>query len=185
MLIHVTQGERELVSDCRSLAKFTLSGIPPMAAGAAHIRVTFQVDADGLLNVTAMEKSTGKQANIEVKPSYGLDEKEILDMLQSSMEHAKDDMQVRMLREQQVEADRVLESMHSALDVDGQELLSDDERNEIIESLATLEHLKQQGDVAAIKNQIETVDAISQEFASRRMDKSIKQALSGQSISDI
>lgn len=185
MLIHVTQGERELVSDCRSLAKFTLSGIPPMAAGAAHIRVTFQVDADGLLNVTAMEKSTGKQANIEVKPSYGLDEKEILDMLQSSMEHAKDDMQVRMLREQQVEADRVLESMHSALDADGQELLSDDERNEIIESLATLEHLKQQGDVAAIKNQIETVDAISQEFASRRMDKSIKQALSGQSISDI
>ncbi|MEM0909909.1 MAG: Fe-S protein assembly chaperone HscA [Pseudomonadota bacterium] len=185
MLMHVTQGERELVSDCRSLAKFTLSDIPPMAAGAAHIRVTFQVDADGLLNVTAMEKSTGRQANIEVKPSYGLGENEILEMLQSSMDHAKDDMQARMLKEQQVEADRVLESMQSALAMDGDELLSNDERKEIDESLAKLAELKQQNDVASIKAQIETVDDISQEFASRRMDKSINQALSGQSISDI
>ncbi len=185
MLIHVTQGERELVSDCRSLAKFTLTDIPPMAAGAAHIRVTFQVDADGLLHVNAMEKSTEKQANIEVKPSYGLSETEILEMLQSSMEHAQDDMQTRMLREQQVEADRVLESMEAALAMDGDELLSENERIEIEENLHKLAVLKTENDVDAIKRQIETVDHISQEFASRRMDKSIKLALSGQSISDI
>nr|WP_136250195.1 Fe-S protein assembly chaperone HscA [Ningiella ruwaisensis] len=185
MMVHVLQGERELVEHCRSLAKFDLTDIPPMAAGAAHIRVTFQVDADGLLSVTAMEKSSGQQAHIEVKPSYGLEEAEILDMLSSSMANAQEDMQTRMLKEQQVEAQRVLEGMQSALKADGDELLSKDERAAIDFSLQQLEKLMQSDDTQAIKSQIEKVDAISQAFAARRMDKSIREALSGQSVSDL
>lgn len=119
MMIHVVQGERELVDDCRSLARFVLTDIPPMAAGAAHIRVTFQVDADGLLSVTAMEKSSGVTASVQVKPSYGLGDDDITKMIQSSMTNAKEDMAARMLREQQVEADRVLEALSSALAADG------------------------------------------------------------------
>ncbi|MBP6792468.1 MAG: Fe-S protein assembly chaperone HscA, partial [Aeromonas sp.] len=124
MAIHVVQGERELVADCRSLARFTLTGIPPMAAGAAHIRVTFQVDADGLLSVSAMEKSSGVQAEIQVKPSYGLGEDDILNMLSASIANAQQDMDARMLAEQQVEADRVVESLNAALAADGEALLS-------------------------------------------------------------
>ncbi|MDT0584000.1 Fe-S protein assembly chaperone HscA [Brumicola blandensis] len=185
MMVHVLQGERELVEDCRSLAKFTLTGIPPMVAGGAHIRVTFQVDADGLLNVTAMEKSTGVQAEIQVKPSYGLEESEILSMLQSSMQNAKHDMQARMLKEQQVEASRVLEAMQGALAEDGDELLNDEERSAIEASLFALVDTAKAGDIEAIKQAITKVDKLSQDFAARRMDKSIQKALSGHSVDDI
>jgi molecular chaperone HscA len=185
MMVHVLQGERELVDDCRSLAKFTLQGIPPMTAGAAHIRVTFQVDADGLLNVTAMEKSSGVQANIEVKPTYGLDEQKIASMLTSSMQNAKQDMQARMLKEQQVEASRVNEALRAALAQDGQELLNSNEIQNIDEQLNHLSNVAKQNDVEAIKQAIEKVDAASQDFAARRMDKSINKALTGQSVDQI
>ena len=125
MSVHVVQGEREMVDDCRSLARFSLKGIPPMAAGAAHIRVTYQVDADGLLSVTAMEKSTGVQSEIQVKPSYGLSDDEVANMLRDSMAYAKDDMQARALAEQRVEADRVIEGLIAAMQADGDELLSE------------------------------------------------------------
>jgi molecular chaperone HscA len=185
MLVHVLQGERELVDHCRSLAKFTLKGIPAMTAGAAHIRVTFQVDADGLLNVTAMEKSSGVRAEIQVKPSYGLEESEILDMLQSSMQNAKQDMQERMLKEQQVDASRVLEAMHGALAEDGDELLSDNERKAIDHALTSLGLCSANNDIDAIKQAIDVVDKLSQDFAARRMDKSIQKALAGHSVDDI
>ena len=185
MMVHVLQGERELVEHTRSLAKFDLTEIPPLAAGAAHIRVTFQVDADGLLSVTAMEKSTGAQAHIEVKPSYGLEETEILNMLSSSMENAQQDMQARMLKEQQVEALRVIESMQSALAADGDDLLDDEERIVIDASVDELVVLSTSIDVEAIKQQIEKLDALSQAFANRRMDKAISLALSGQSVTNL
>ncbi|GAC15141.1 Fe-S protein assembly chaperone HscA [Aliiglaciecola lipolytica] len=185
MMVHVLQGERELVKDCRSLAKFNLTGIPPMAAGAAHIRVTFQVDADGLLNVTAMEKSTGVKAEIQVKPSYGLEDAEVAEMLKSSMLHAKQDMQARMLKEQQVEASRVAETLNSALQKDGDELLSKDENAAIKDALQQMLSLAEGTDIEAIKTAIEKVDNISQAFAARRMDKSINQALTGHSVNEI
>ncbi|MCL2915687.1 Fe-S protein assembly chaperone HscA [Shewanella corallii] len=184
MAFHVVQGERELVDDCRSLARFTLKGIPPLAAGAAHIRVTFQVDADGLLSVTAMEKSTGVQSSIQVKPSFGLSDTEIATMLKDSMKHAKDDISRRMLAEQQVEAARVLESLHSALAKDG-ELLSEQERNAIDAAMADLANLAGGEDADAITKAIEALDVKTQEFAARRMDNSIRQALAGQSVDQI
>lgn len=184
MALHVVQGERELVKDCRSLAKFELRDIPPMAAGAAHIRVTFQVDADGLLSVTAMEKSTEVQASIQVKPSYGLEESEILDMLKSSIDNAQDDVQARRLAEQVVEAARMLESLGAALQADGH-LLEDDARNTLYAELTQLQTLSQQSDVDAIKKQIEKIDQLSQDFAAARMDESIKQALKGQQVDEI
>ena len=185
MMIHVLQGEREMVSDCRSLARFTLTGIPPMAAGAAHIRVTFQVDADGLLSVSAMEKSSGVQANIVVKPSYGLDEEQITQMLKASMEHAKADMAGRMLKEQQVEAARVVESLRAALAADGQALLDADEMARIEQGLTTLVELAAGDDKDAIKHAIEQLDKLSQSFAEKRMDHSIRQAFAGQSVDNI
>jgi len=184
MMVHVLQGERELVDDCRSLAKFVLKGIPPMTAGAAHIRVTFQVDADGLLNVTAMEKSTGVQAEIQVKPSYGLSDAEVADMLKSSMTFAKEDMQARMLKEQQVEVQRVEESLTNALEADGA-LLGQEEKQIIIQALQQMLEAAKGTEPERIKAAIENVDAVSQEFASRRMDQSIRQALSGQSVDEV
>ena len=185
MMIHVLQGERELVADCRSLARFNLTGIPPMTAGAAHIRVTFQVDADGLLNVTAMEKSTGVQAEIQVKPSFGLAENQITEMPSASMSHAKADMQARMLREQQVEADRVLEALIAALTPDAKQLLSVDELSHLEQTMLDLANIAKGDDTQAIKEAIERVDQASQDFAARRMDQSIQQALAGQSVNDI
>ncbi len=184
MSVHIVQGERELVADCRSLARFTLRGIPPMAAGAAHIRVTYQVDADGLLSVTALEKSTGVQSSIQVKPSYGLTDDEIANMLKASMEHAKEDIQLRLLVEQRVEAQRVIESVRNAL-ADDQDLLNDEELSAVKNALVLLEQLQQQDDSLAIKQGIKALDAATQEFAARRMDKSIRSVLAGQNIKDI
>lgn len=184
MAFHVVQGERELVADCRSLARFTLKGIPPLAAGAAHIRVTFQVDADGLLSVTAMEKSTGVQSSIQVKPSFGLSDTEIATMLKDSMKYAKDDIGRRMLAEQQVEAARVLESLHAALAKDG-DLLNADERGQIDATMADVAQVATGDDADAIKLAIEKLDEQTQDFAARRMDNSIRVAFKGQSIDNI
>ena len=184
MSVHIVQGERELVDDCRSLARFTLRGIPAMAAGAAHVRVTYQVDADGLLSVTAMEKSTGVQSSIQVKPSYGLTDDEIMQMLKASMDNAKGDIQARLLAEQRVEARRVIESVYSALEND-QNLLNDKELSAVKNALISLEQLAIQEDSMAIKQGIKALDQTTQEFAARRMDKSIRAALAGQNIKDI
>ncbi|WP_439826424.1 Fe-S protein assembly chaperone HscA [Aeromonas caviae] len=185
MAIHVVQGERELVADCRSLACFTLTGIPPMAAGAAHIRVTFQVDADGLLSVSAMEKSSGVQAEIQVKPSYGLGEDDILNMLSASIANAQQDMDARMLAEQQVEADRVVESLNAALAADGEALLSPAERAELDAAIAHLLTMRSTGTTNQIKEAIEAADAASGEFAARRMDASIRKVLTGQNVNKV
>ncbi len=185
MSVHVVQGERELVDDCRSLARFSLKGIPPMAAGAAHVRVTYQVDADGLLSVTAMEKSTGIQSEIQVKPSYGLSDDEVANMLRDSMTHAKDDMLARALAEQKVEADRVIEGLIAAMQADGDDLLSEQEKQDLINAIESLIELRNGDDADAIEQGIKDTDKASQEFASRRMDKSIRAALSGQSVDDI
>ncbi|HCE3067516.1 TPA: Fe-S protein assembly chaperone HscA [Vibrio parahaemolyticus] len=185
MSVHVVQGEREMVDDCRSLARFSLKGIPPMAAGAAHIRVTYQVDADGLLSVTAMEKSTSVQSEIQVKPSYGLSDNEVANMLRDSMTHAKEDMQARALAEQRVEADRVIEGLIAAMQADGDELLSEQEKQDLLKAIEALIELRNGDDANAIEQGIKDTDKASQDFASRRMDKSIRAALSGQSVDDI
>lgn len=185
MLVHTVQGERELVDDCRSLARFSLKGIPPMAAGAAHIRVTYQVDADGLLSVTAMEKSTGVQAEIQVKPSYGLSDDEVAGMLKDSMTYAKEDMLARALAEQRVEADRVIEGLLAAMQADGDELLNDEERQQLLKAIESLIELRNGDNADAIEQGIKETDKASQDFASRRMDVSIRKALSGQSVDDM
>ncbi|MDD3353358.1 Fe-S protein assembly chaperone HscA [Zoogloea sp.] len=184
MAFHVLQGERELVSACRSLARFELRGIPPMVAGAARIRVTFQVDADGLLSVTAREQTTGTEATVQVKPAYGLADDEITEMLKSGFEHARDDMELRGLKEQQVEAERVIEATEKALLADGN-LLSDAERADLDAAIAALKSAAAGEDARAIKIQLESFNRASNEFASRRMDKSIRQALAGHKIDEI
>lgn len=185
MSVHVLQGERELVDDCRSLGRFTLRGIPPMAAGAAHIRVTYQVDADGLLSVTAMEKSTKVQASIQIKPSYGLTDEEVTAMIKSSFDNAQEDLQARELAEQRVEADRVIESVIVALQADGAELLSTDEFHHIETVLKQLMDVKLGSDRDAIAQGIKALDTATQEFAARRMNASINKALTGKNLSDI
>ena len=184
MSIHVMQGERELVQDCRSLARFALRGIPALPAGGAHIRVTFQVDADGLLSVTAMEKSTGVESSIQVKPSYGLTDGEIASMIQDSMSYAEQDVKARMLAEQKVEAARVLESLNGALNADAA-LLSAAERQVIDEAAAHLSVVAQGNDADAIEEAIKNVDKQTQDFAARRMDKSVRVALKGQSVDEV
>ncbi|MCQ9123235.1 Fe-S protein assembly chaperone HscA [Rodentibacter caecimuris] len=185
MTVHVVQGERELVADCRSLGRFTLRGIPPIAAGAAHIRVTYQVDADGLLSVTAMEKSTKVQASIQIKPSYGLTDEEVTAMIKSSFDHAQEDLQARELAEQRVEADRVIESVIVALQADGSELLSTEEFHHIEAVLKQLVEVKQGVDRNAIAQGIKALDAATQEFAARRMNASINRALTGKNVSEM
>lgn len=184
MSVHVVQGEREMVADCRSLARFTLRDIPAMAAGGAHIRVTFQVDADGLLSVSAMEKSTGVEASIQVKPSYGLTDNEISNMIKDSMTNAQDDLNARRLAEQKVEAARVLESLTNALAQDGN-LLTPKEESEIDNAVNELIKAVEGTDPIVIENAIKQLDKQSQEFAARRMDTSIRQALSGHSVDEI
>lgn len=184
MSIHVMQGERELVQDCRSLARFALRGIPAMPAGGAHIRVTFQVDADGLLSVTAMEKSTGVEAAIQVKPSYGLTDNEIATMIKDSMSFAEQDVKARMLAEQKVEAARVLESLNGALATDAA-LLSAAERTDIDEAIAQLSAVANGDDTDAIEQAIKNLDKQTQEFAARRMDQSVRTALKGHSVDEV
>ena len=183
MAIHVVQGERELVDACRSLARFELRGIPPMAAGAARIRVTFQVDADGLLSVSAREMTTGVEASIQVKPSYGLSDEDIVRMLQDGNGSAEEDMRARELREQQVEARRLLESTHSALESDG-DLLDETERAEVDGLVERLTALVASDDVEAVKAGIEALTKGTETLAERRMDRSIREALSGMSVDD-
>ncbi|HCH7006785.1 TPA: Fe-S protein assembly chaperone HscA [Pseudomonas aeruginosa] len=185
MMIHVLQGERELVKDCRSLARFELRGIPPMVAGAAKIRVTFQVDADGLLGVSARELSSGVEASIQVKPSYGLTDGEIARMLKDSFDYAGDDKAARALREQQVEAQRLLEAVQSALDVDGERLLDEEERLAIAAQMDTLRELAGGSDTAAIENQIKRLSQVTDAFAARRIDATVKAALSGRRLNEI
>ncbi len=184
MAIHVVQGERELVSDCRSLARFELRGIPPMSAGAARIRVAFQVDADGLLSVTAREQTTGIESSIQVKPSYGLSDSEIEQMLRDSMDHAREDMDARNLREQQVEAERILEALEVALAADGERLLTADERQALEQAMAAVRDGKQGSDYKRIKRQCEELNKLSAEFAARRMNASIQAALSGRAVDE-
>jgi molecular chaperone HscA len=183
MSIHVVQGERELVSDCRSLARFELRGIPPMAAGAARIRVTFQVDADGLLSVSAREQTKGVEAHVVVKPSYGLSDDEVANMLQSGYAHAQEDKQARALREAQVEADRLLEAIAAALVKDGA-LLDKSERTSMEQQIAALRQLAAGSDARAISASIENLNRASETFAARRMDASVKQALAGHTLDE-
>ncbi len=185
MAIHVVQGERELVDDCRSLARFELRGIPPMVAGAARIRVTYQVDSDGLLGVTAEEVSSGVKSTIQVKPSYGLSDEQISGMLKSSIEHAREDVSARMLREQQVDAARAHEAVTAALAENGEQLLSREEIRRIEAALDSLDQAATSSDPELIKQAITAVDNLTQDFAARRMDASIAKALVGQELDEI
>ncbi|MFM9972526.1 MAG: Fe-S protein assembly chaperone HscA [Burkholderiales bacterium] len=184
MSIHVVQGERELVSDCRSLARFELRGIPPMAAGAARIRVTFQVDADGLLAVSARETTSGVEASVAVKPSYGLSDERITHMLKDSFEHAGDDLRIRALREQQVEAERMLFSVETALEQD-EALLDKSELKEIRDGISWLRAQTRQNDHRSIKKAIDDLNRLTEPFAARRMDRSVREALTGKSLANL
>lgn len=184
MAIHVVQGERELVSECRSLARFELRGIPPMAAGAARIRITYQVDADGLLSVSARELRSGVEAAITVKPSYGLADDEITRMLQDSFTSASADMQERALREEIVEAERILLATQSALNVDGQ-LLSDAEKSQISDLMTRVNELKNGKDHQQLHQAIAALGQGTEEFAARRMDQSVRSALAGRKLDEI
>jgi molecular chaperone HscA len=185
LAVHVLQGEREIVDHCRSLAKFELKGIPPMAAGAARIRVTYQVDADGLLSVTARETQSGVEAAINVKPSYGLSDKDITSMLQDSFSHAADDVQARALREELVDAKRLIEAVDAALAED-QQLLDEDELEVIHRKLTALKELVQDAkDTQVLRRSVESLSKATDEFAARRMNESIKKALSGKKIAEI
>lgn len=185
MSIHVVQGERELVSDCRSLARFELRGIPPMAAGAARVRVTFQVDADGLLSVSARELTSGVEAHVTVKPSYGLSESQIADMLQASFAHAGEDKQARALREAQVEANRLLETVTAALHADGDNLLNAEERAAIESAIATLQSALASNDADTIVRATAALNHATETFAARRMDASVRRALTGHKLEEI
>ncbi len=182
--IHVVQGERELVTDCRSLARFELRGIPPMVAGAARVRVTFQVDADGLLSVFAREEISGIHSEIVVKPTYGLTEQEIEVMLTDSLTHAEEDVATRTLREQQVEADRVINALRAALQIDGHHLLKKEEFLAISAALDELLKVKAGQDAKAIKQGIDRLNQVTQSFAARRMDHAIRKAMKGHHIEE-
>ena len=185
MMIHVLQGERELISDCRSLARFDLRGIPAMVAGAAKIRVTFQVDADGLLSVSARELASGVESSIQVKPSYGLTDGEITRMLKDSFQYAGDDKVARVLREQQVDAQRLIEAVEGALQADGERLLDAEERMVIDLQLDELRELIKGTDGAAIEQQTKRLSQVTDAFAARRLDSTVKAALSGRNLNEI
>ena len=183
--LHVVQGERELVDACRSLARFELKGIPPMVAGAARIRVTFQVDADGLLSVHTIEESSGVQTSIEIKPSYGLSDSDITRMLQDGFASAKEDMQARSLREEQVEAERLIEAVGAALEQDGY-LLTDIERALIRKEMAQLHNLVQtEQDSSIVRKAVEKAAKTTDHFAEKRMNASIQKALTGKNVAEI
>jgi len=184
MVIHVVQGEREVVDDCRSLARFELRGIPPMVAGSARIQVTFQVDADGLLNVTALEKNSGVVSRIEVKPSYGLSESEIEQMLRSSIDNAEQDVKLRKLREQQVEADREILALESALADDADVLLNKNELDNIHASLSILKENRNGDDADLIKQSIKDVEEVCSFYVERRMNRNIEKAMAGHNVKE-
>ncbi len=184
MSLHVVQGERELVADCRSLARFELKGFPPMAAGAARVRVTFQVDADGLLSVAAKESTSGAEAAVVVKPSYGLADADIERMLRDSYEHAKEDMHARVLNEARVDAGRLLEAVRAALAADGA-LLAAGEREAIERQLAALAAVAAGTDHRAIKQASDALNRATEEFAGRRMDAGVRRALAGRRIAQL
>ena len=184
MSIHVVQGERELVSDCRSLARFELKGIPPMVAGAARVRVSYQVDADGLLSVSAKESTSGAEASITVKPSYGLADADVERMLRDSFDHAREDMHARALAEQRVDGQRLLEATRSALAVD-EKLLSERERAAIQAAIGSLEKLLTGTDHRVIRKAVEALNHATEDFAARRMDEGIKRALAGRKIGSL
>lgn len=185
MSIHVVQGEREVVTDCRSLARFELRGFPPMTAGAARIRVTYQVDADGLMSVTAEETTSGVTAEIVVKPSYGLTDNEIESMLRASMEHARDDIELRMLKEQQVEAKRVIEAIDAALCSDGEQLLSSDEQALIVKQRDVLAAAPDSASIGDLKRMIKAVEDASEIYVARRMNYSVQKVLTGKQIDEV
>jgi molecular chaperone HscA len=184
LAVHVLQGERDLVTDCRSLARFELRGFPPMVAGAARIRVTYSVDADGLLNVEAEELTSNVRANIEVKPSYGLTDSEIETMLRDSIDHAQEDMEIRRLREQQVEADRVIEALVAALEADGNELLNEQEKVGIIQELEKLVEISRGDDHIAIEEAIQVLEKHCEFYVERRMNANISEAMSGRKVDE-
>jgi molecular chaperone HscA len=184
MSIHVLQGERDLVSECRSLARFELRGIPPMVAGAARIRVTFQVDADGLLSVSALEVGSGVTASVVVKPSYGLADEQIAQMLQDGFAHAESDMAARSLREAQVDAQRLVQATRAALVADGS-LLSPEERSAIEALLRSAEQTAQVGDAHAIEAAVHSLAEGTEAFAGARMNQGIRQALAGRRLDEI
>lgn len=184
MAVHVVQGERELVDDCRSLARFDLRGFPPSVAGAARIRVTYQVDADGLLTVSAREENSGVEASVDVKPSYGLTDSEIESMLRDSMDHASDDMRSRMLREQQVEAERVVEALDAALKKDGDKLLSEQEKDNISQARELLIKAKSADDSEIIKAAIKKLEGACADYVARRMNSNIRNAMQGHSVEE-
>ncbi len=185
MAIHIVQGERELVEDCRSLARFDLRGFPPHVAGAARIRVTFQVDADGLLSVSAREETSGVEASVEVKPSYGLQESEIESMLKASMDYAADDRDARMLREQQVEADRVLEAIDAALADDGDVMLNDEEKAVILDARDELEAARVQAtETQQLKDAMSKLEKASEEYVARRMNASVQKTMAGHKVEE-
>ncbi len=184
LAVHVVQGERELVSDCRSLARFELRGIPPMTAGAARIRVEFQVDADGLLTVEATETVSGVRAGVSVKPSYGLEESEIEQMLRDSVEHAEEDVASRALNEQRVEADRVVQALRDALETDGHILSDDAERSRIETAARALIQVRDETDADAIRAGIKALEEACEPFVERRMNRSIQQAMQGRRLEE-
>ena len=185
MAIHVVQGERELVDDCRSLARFELNDIPAMTAGAARIRVTFQVDADGILEVTAEEQSSGVSASVQVKPSFGLSDSEIANMLQASLEHSEADKDSRALKEQQVEAERVLEALDAAFVIDADILLSSVEREAIERVRAELVAVKNEKDTRLIKKVIARLEEASAEFVTRRMNANVRKVVAGRRVDEL
>jgi len=184
MSFHVVQGDRELVADCRSLARFELTGIPPMAAGAARVRVTFQVDADGLLSVSAREASSGVEASVTVKPSYGLQDADIERMLRDSFEHAKEDVHARALAEARVDGQRLLQATRSAIEAD-RKLLSSEEIQAIEQAMQELDRRVAGTDHRAIKQATEVLGRATDEFAARRMDEGIRRALAGKKIGSL
>lgn len=185
MAIHIVQGERELVDDCRSLARFELRGIPPHVAGAARIRVTFQVDADGLLNVSAREETSGVEASVEVKPSYGLKDTEIEAMLRASMDHALQDRDARSLREQQVEADRVLEAIDSAMADDADDMLSADEKQVILAARSELAEARQSAtQTQVLKDAMQKLEQASADYVARRMNASVQKTMAGHKVDE-
>jgi molecular chaperone HscA len=184
MAIHVVQGERDLVSDCRSLARFELRGIPPMVAGAARIRVTFTVDADGLLQVAAREEGTGIEASVTVKPSYGLSDEEVARMLGEGFRSAESDMVERSLREARVDAERLLAAIASAVEADG-DLLDDEERAAIERLSAELLERSRSDDRSAIEAATKALGAATEAFAAERMNRGMRRALAGRRIEEI